>query len=56
LAHGHWLRQRAVQCAEDGYESYLVALQIALDFVFIAILLASFVGQAANSSPNQSSK
>jgi hypothetical protein len=41
---------------DSGHGSYLVALQIALDFVFIAILLASFVGQAANAGPDQSSK
>ena len=40
---------------KSGAGSYVVALQIALDFVFIAILLASFVG-ATNVNKEQGDK
>jgi hypothetical protein len=36
-----------------GDGSYLVALQIGLVFIFVAILLARFVGEAAKSGPQQ---
>jgi len=55
---GTWLT--AIGCVNELFNARKMAtslaLQIALDFVFIAILLASFVGQAANAGPDQSSK
>jgi hypothetical protein len=38
---------------ESGDGRYLVALQIGLDFIFVAILLARFVGEAVNPSAEE---